>query len=211
MKITKSKKGKVTDKDLSKLSQKIIDLKKDLEDYKKTSQKNLSKRINTLQTQFQTQLSKFSQKFDTIDKRIKNLEDKFSITRNKIQDRIKTQKEILLDMIQRMDNRFLKDKNQIYGRLDELKEKQDTLKVSFSVNEERIVDQIKEIVKYEMASAVQGKESELLMKLWLDELREIISEFDKLGANKPHEFLIKLKEIKKIVQGYRTQLQKMQE
>jgi hypothetical protein len=59
----------------------------------------------------------------------------------------------------------------------------------------------------EMRASVQGKEKEILMKLWIDELKEIIQDFDGLKKMKPNEFNLQVKEISETIRTFKRELE----
>lgn len=211
MKLTKSKKIELSEKDIEKLNERISEIEKNLKSFKETYKKPLLKKIDALENKYDDKFTELNNNLRKFNGKISDLQKNFTIEKRKLDAQIKNQEEIIMDMIKKFDAQFLRDKNRIFSELEELKQKQDVLKVSFTVHEEQLLDKIREIAKYEIASAVQGKESELIMRLWLDELKNIISDFNQLKGNKPQEFLFKLNEIKELVHMYSREIQELKE
>ena len=75
------------------------------------------------------------------------------------------------------------------------------------MNDKKLDTKIKNMIDVSLSQKIQGKEHEILMKLWINDFKEIISNFEKLKVLNPKEFSIKLNEISEILDIYREKLQ----
>ena len=128
------------------------------------------------------------------------------LSREQIEQTIKTQEEIIMDMIRTFNEELLNHKNSVLGDIQTLKSQQDVLKISNTVNDKKLDAKIKDMIDITLSQKIQGKENEILMKLWINDFKEIISNFDKLKVLNPKEFSIKLNEISEILDIYREKL-----
>ena len=144
-------------------------------------QKDIAQRINGLE-------SKLSQENKDIKKMVYNTEEK-------IEETIKVQEDIIMGMMQKFNEEFYKHKSMVLKDLEALKNEQDILKISYTINENKLLEQIKSIVQIEFNNKIKGQEAELLMKLWLDDLKEIIKNFENLKKVNPKEFSVQLRDL----------------
>ncbi len=124
-----------------------------------------------------------------------------------IEDHIKTQEEIIVSLVNKFNDQSLSKFNQITAELEELKDQQDVLRISYTINEKKLMEKIKETVSEEIHKAVREKEKEILMNLWIRELREILSNFEKLKQAQPKEFLIQINQIADTIESFKKKLE----
>ncbi len=179
------------------------------------SLKNMPKRVKNLEERF----DKAQDKIDSVKKNsetIQNLTNQIikletslksaneiitaikkdiSLNQERMEQTIKTQEEIIMDMINKFNEQLLIHKSQMQEDVETLKTQQDVLKISYTVNEKKLMDKINISITKSLRKLIQGKESELLMKIWVDEFKEIIENFENLKKLKPKEFSIRLTEI----------------
>jgi seryl-tRNA synthetase len=129
------------------------------------------------------------------------------LSREQIEQTIKTQEEIIMNMIKTFNEELLNHKNSVLGDIQTLKSQQDVLKISNTVNDKKLDAKIKDMIDITLSQKIQGKEHEILMKLWINDFKEIISNFDKLKVLNPKEFSLKLNEISEILDIYKEKLQ----
>ena len=172
------------------------------------SLKNMPKMVKTLENRFdkaQDKIDSVKKNSETIQKltdQITKLETSMvsaktdiSLNQERMEQTIKTQEEIIMDMINKFNEQLLIHKSQMQKDVETLKTQQDVLRISYTVNEKKLMDKINASITKALRKLIQGKESELLMKIWIDEFREIIENFEKLKKLKPKEFSIRLTEI----------------
>jgi DNA repair ATPase RecN len=190
------------------------------------SLKSMPKRVKTLEERF----DKVQDKIDSVKKNsetIQNLTDQItkletsiesakedisaikkdiSLNQERVEQTIKTQEEIIMDMINKFNDQLLIHKSQMKEDVETLKTQQDVLKISYTVNEKKLMDKINTSITKSLRKLIQGKESELLMKIWVEEFREIIENFENLKKLKPKEFSIRLTEISDTIEIFKQKI-----
>jgi hypothetical protein len=68
------------------------------------------------------------------------------------------------------------------------------------------MDTIRETITSEINKKIKGRESELLMKIWIDEIKDIIGNFEKLKKLHPKEFSLQLKEISETIEIFKQKV-----
>ncbi len=121
---------------------------------------------------------------------------------------MKTQEEVVNSKFTEFIEQYLIDKKNLTAVLQEIESEHDTMKISMTINEKRLLERLKDIVKNEINAAIKGKEQELLMNLWIDELNEIVSNFEKLKKMHPKDFSLRLNEISKTMDLFKQNLKK---
>ena len=139
-------------------------------------------------------------------KEILAIKDDISLNQERMEQTIKTQEEIIMDMINKFNEQLLMHKSQIQKDVETIKTQQDVLRISYTVNEKKLMDKINKSITKSLRKLIQGKESELLMKIWVDEFREIIENFENLKKLKPKEFSIKLTEISDTMEIFKQKI-----
>lgn len=165
----------------SKLSSKLNDMQKDL------TLKN-----NDLENQ--------------IIQEIKEIKNMIYSTEEKIEETIKVQEDIIMGMMQKFNEEFYKHKTTVLKEIEAVKNEQDVLKISYTINENKLLEQIKSVVQTEFNNKIKGQEAELLMKLWIDDLKEIITSFENLKKANPKEFSIQLREISDTINVFKQKI-----
>ena len=128
--------------DNSKLTTKISDI-----------QKNITQRIIDLESQ--------------IIQENKEIKKTINTTEEKIEETIKVQEDIIMGMMEKFNEEYYKHKTIVLKEIEALKNEQDVLKISYTINENKLLEQIKNVVKIEFNNKIKGQEAELLMKLWI--------------------------------------------
>lgn len=125
----------------------------------------------------------------------------------RIEETIKTQEEIIMDMIRKFNEEFYQHKSNVLAELEHIKNQQDVLKISYTVNEKKLLDKIEKIVIKKIQKKIDGRENEVLMKIWIEEFKDILINFEKLKKMKPDEFKIRLREISDTIDLYKSKME----
>lgn len=166
----------------------------------------IEERINPLKKlpkdfqDFKNNLSQLEKNYDTVSKEL-------YYNREQIEEKIKVQEEIIMDMIKKFNDEFFKHKSEITQDLENLKSQQDVLKISYTINEKKLMDKIRTLITTELKDRIGGQESEILMKIWIDEFKEIAHDFEKFKKLKPKEFNLKLNEILITIEQFKSKIQ----
>ncbi len=184
------KRVKILEERFDKVQDKIDSVKKNSETIQ-----NLTDQITKLETSIE------SAKED-----ISAIKKDISLNQERMEQTIKTQEEIIMDMINKFNDQLLIHKSQMKEDVETLKTQQDVLKISYTVNEKKLMDKINTSITKSLRKLIQGKESELLMKIWVEEFREIIENFENLKKLKPKEFSIRLTEISDTIEIFKQKI-----
>ena len=153
----------------------------------------------------------FKELIKQIEIKIKNLKEEVGRNQKemlqRIEETIKTQEEIIMDMIKKFNDEFYQHKTNVLEDLEHIKNQQDVLKISYTVNEKKLLDKIEKIVIKKVHEKIDGRENEILMKIWLDEFKDIIANFENLKRIDPKEFKIRLKEITDTIEMFKSKIQ----
>lgn len=125
-----------------------------------------------------------------------------------IREQIKTQEEVINSKFKEFSEEYLIFKKNMTAKLQKVESEYDTMKISLAINEKHLLERLKSMINTEIGMVVKGKEQELLMNLWIDELNEIISDFEKLKSIHPKEFSLRINEISKTIELFKQNLKK---
>lgn len=177
----------------------------------------LEEHINLLDQKFQEQVNDLTEKLSNhvnstklitngLEDKIDNLTKDVSINLQNIQDQIKTQKDDNISMSNDFNELITKTTSKIDSQLEQIKGQQDVLKVSFDVLEKKILEDAKTMIFGEVRMACKDKEDEILMNIWIEELKEIINDFDKLKELNPKDLKIQIDEISQVIASFKEKL-----
>lgn len=161
--------------------------------------KNFQKLLN--------QNNKLENEINLLKEEISKIKNEILSSQERIEQTIKTQEEIIMDMIKKFNDELLKNKSQMNEEIERIKTQQDVLRISYTINEKKLMDKIDTSIVKIVNKQIDGKESEVLMKIWINELKEIIENFDKLKKLKPKEFSIQLNEISDVIEIFKQKIQ----
>jgi len=177
----------------------------------------LEEHINLLDQKFQEQVNDLTEKLSNhvnstklitngLEDKIDNLTKDVSINLQNIQDQIKTQKDDNISMSNDFNELITKTTSKIDSEFKQIKGQQDVLKVSFDVLEKKILEDAKTMIFGEVRLACKDKEDEILMNIWIEELKEIINDFDKLKELNPKDLKIQIDEISQVIASFKERL-----
>ena len=155
------------------------------------------------QEEFRLELKQLNQKINKIKEEVTKNQNQML---QRIEETIKTQEEIIMDMIKKFNEEFYQHKTNVLAELEHLKNQQDVLKISYTVNENKLLDKIEKIVIKNVQKKIDGRENEILMKIWIDEFKDILTSFEKLKKMKPDDFKIRLKEISETIDLFKSRI-----
>jgi len=141
-----------------------------------------------------------------IKEEIKSIKNDILSSQERIEQTIKTQEEIIMDMINRFNDELLKHKSTMNEDMEKLKTQQDVLRISYTINEKKLMDKINSSIREVINRRIEGKEIEILMKIWINEFKEIINNFEKLKKLKPKEFSVRLNEISDTIEVFKQKI-----
>ena len=188
---------KSTPKKVKNLEEQFDKVKDKIDSVKKISEtvKNLAHQV----TELETSMKSAKEEISAIKKDI-------SFNQERMEQTIKTQEEIIMDMINKFNEQLLIHKSQMQKDVETIKTQQDVLRISYTINEKKLMDKINTSITKGLRKILQGRENELLMKIWIDEFREIIENFENLKKAKPKEFSIRLTEISDTIEIFKQKI-----
>ncbi|MFX0058112.1 MAG: hypothetical protein ACFE85_10010 [Candidatus Hodarchaeota archaeon] len=197
------------------IANEIKELKKIIDNKNKEISSRIDKEINDINRKLKNELELVNSKLenilqritDTLDKEIMGIKSNQTLNQEQLEEMIKTQEDIIVDMVKKLDDEFSKHKTGILNDIESVKSQQDVLKISYTINEKKLMQQVKELVSKEFSNRLQGQEAEILLKTWIDEFKEIIEDFEKLKILKPKEFSLKIAEISNTIDLFKQKLQ----
>jgi DNA repair ATPase RecN len=217
----KDKLDEISPKDFQNLNEQINKLNNAIDPLKSTPKriKNLEERFDKVKDKIDLvkkfsgaiqnltdQMTKLETSLKSAKEEISAIKTDISFNQERMEQTIKTQEEIIMDMIKKFNDQLLIHKTQMKEDIETLKTQQDVLRISYTVNEKKLMDKINTSITKTLRKLLQGKESELLMKIWIDEFREIIENFENLKKLKPKEFSIKLTEISDTMEIFKQKI-----
>jgi len=152
------------------------------------------------------QINRLEKSIKSAKEEISTIKRNTSLNQERMKQTIRTQEEIIMDMINKFNEQLLMHKSQMQKDVETIKTQQDVLRISYTVNEKKLMDKINKSITKALRKLIQGKESELLMKIWIEEFREIIENFENLKKLKPKEFSIKLTEISDTIEIFKQKI-----
>ena len=217
----KDKIEEITLKDFQSLIEQVDKLEKDF-----NSMKNVPKSLQTLADQHEKTNSKMdslktnTKAIQNLIEQVSNLEQEMKYVKQEItsikgdilfsQERneqtIRTQEEIIMDMINKFNEELLQHKSSMKEDIESLKSQQDVLKISYTINEKKFMDKVNSSISTIIKKQVEGKENEILMKIWINEFKDIINDFEKLKKLKPKEFSVRLNEISDTIEIFKQKI-----
>ncbi len=127
------------------------------------------------------------------------------IQRN-VQEHIKTQEEIIMEMIHKFHDENMRQ-NQVFTlKLEDIRNELDVMKISFTLSDKQLIGKLSKLIRDELSDVLREREKEVLMKMWISELRGIIKDFDKLKKTRSKEFNIRINEIADTIELFKEKL-----
>ncbi|MFX1572043.1 MAG: hypothetical protein ACFFB0_04800 [Promethearchaeota archaeon] len=139
---------------------------------------------------------------------LRNVNEDLLTELNRLKDEFDTKEEVQSDLLKKLENEHSEYKIGVKQILDDLKSQQDLVKISVDVLKKQIFETLKEWIGNEIKNACKNKEKEILMNLWIEELKEIIGNFDKLKETSPKELKIHMNEISNVIESYKQKFTK---
>ncbi|MFX1454883.1 MAG: hypothetical protein ACFFDB_05860 [Promethearchaeota archaeon] len=141
-------------------------------------------------------------------KRIKEMNEGLLNKIQNIKEEFDVKDTVLRDIEKKHNEENTKFQNQIKPILENIKSQQDLTEMKMDMLEKQIFENAKEWISNEMQTAVKNKEKEILMNLWISELKEIIENIDQLKRMNPKELKLQLNEIASTIESFKQKLSK---
>ncbi|MFX1394311.1 MAG: hypothetical protein ACFFAH_12160 [Promethearchaeota archaeon] len=194
----------------SKLNQKLKEqdktFSKNLEELTKLYDQKLEDGLLMLNQKLSNQINNIESNFNTLLENMEVIKNQIASNTEQIQVQLKTQEEIIMDMIHKFNEQMLDDKTKLNSDIEQLKNNQDVFKINIDTLEKRVLETVESMIYSEVRMACRNKEKEILMNLWINELKEIISNLDKLKEMHPKDLKIYIDEISRTVESFKKKL-----
>jgi len=175
--------------------------------YEKTiSKMNMIKSNNKAIQNLIEQVSNLEGDMKFVKQEMTSLRGDIISSQERIEQTIRTQEEIIMAMINKFNEELLQHKSSMTEDIEILKTQQDVLKISYTINEKKFMDKVDSSISRIIRKQVEGKENEILMKIWISEFKEIIRDFEKLKKLKPKEFSVRLNEISETIDIFKQKI-----
>jgi len=174
--------------------------------------KNVPKSLHNLADQYEKVMAKTdsiktnTKAIQKLTEQVSNLEGDIFSSQERLEQTIRTQEDIIMSMINKFNEELLQHKSSMNEDIEILKTQQDVLKISYTINEKKFMDKVNSSISRIINKQVEGKENEILMKIWISEFKEIIRDFEKLKKLKPKEFSVRLNEISDTIDIFKQKI-----
>lgn len=186
-----------------KLNENYNTLDKKLTDSFKKFGQAVDERFKSFEEKFNERVGVIEQKINAIIEKMKEMSEDLSDKMQNIKEEFETKDLVLRDIEQKHNEENLNFQNQLKPVLENLKSQQDLAKITMDVMKKQIYESAKGWITAEMNKATKNKEREILMNVWIDEIREIISDVDKLKNMNPKELKLQLNEISSTIESFK--------
>jgi len=187
----------------------------ELKDKISTLELKLEEKLNNLNNKYIELENRHKQLIDSIENRIraigdnlKAVSDDLSIKIQQFKEGFETKEEVLRDMFKKFESENIEFHESLKPILENLKSQQDLVKISMDVLKKQIYESAKEWISEEIKLACKNKEKEILMNLWIDEMKDIINNLDKLKETNPKDFKIHINEIYATIESFKQKFMK---
>lgn len=185
------------------LTEKFTIIEEKLEENFKTLNLELKTKFKDTDQKLRDNVNMLEEKIGSLLDRIKTVEEDFSSKLKIFTEEFDTKEEVLRDMLKKIEADNTEFKNSLKPVLETLKSQQDLVKITLDVQKKQIHDSAKEWINDEIKLACKNKEKEILMNLWIDELKEIIENLDKLKDINPKELKLHFNEISSTIGAFK--------
>ena len=111
-------------------------------------------------------------------------------------------------MIQKFNEKMLKDKTQIDSNLEDFKNSVDVFKISLDTLEKGILENANAMISAQVRIVLKNKEKEILMNIWIKDLKEIVRDLDKMKDMHPKDLKLQLDEISSTIKSFKQKIVK---
>lgn len=170
------------------------------------SKKNLEK-INELKEKFNQNLKELEEKFNNkLQDSMTEMKSEFLSSKNQVIELIEIKEKVLKSIFNELKEEYLSEKSRINSDLEEIKNQLDVHKISKELFEKQFIDKVKNLVFFEVRNICRNKENEILMTLWINELKEVTKNLDKLKDTTITNLKIQIDEILTMIQAIKQRI-----
>ena len=185
------------------LKEKYTTLDKKLEDDLKEIRAEITEKFETADTKLNNHIVNLENKIKILKENFKDVSKDFLDRLNAFREEINTKEDVLRDMFKKFNEETIEYQNNLKPVLEDLKSEQDLVKITVDVLKKQIHESAKEWVDEEIKLACKNKEKEILMNLWIDEMKNIIDNLDNLKKLHPKELKLHINEISSTIETFK--------
>lgn len=185
------------------LNNKYEDLNKKVVDGFKKFGQAVDGRFKTFEQKINENITHIDEKVSSIIERMTQLREDFSNKMTQIKEEFETKELVLREIEKKHNEDNEKFRNQLQPVIEELRSQQDLVKITLDVLKKQIYESAKEWISNEMKTAVKNKEREILLNIWIEEMKEIINDVDKMKKMPPKEIKLQLNEIASTIESFK--------
>lgn len=160
-------------------------------------------RFKTFEQKFNDNIVRIEDKISSIFERMTELREDFSNEMKLSKEEFDTKDLVLRDIEKKHNEDNEKFRNQLKPVIEGLKSQQDLVKITLDVLKKQIYESAKEWISNEMKKAVKNKEREILMNIWIKEMKEIINNVNKMKKMPPKDIKLQLEEISSTIESFK--------
>ncbi len=168
----------------------------------------MEEKFNEINQKLNTNVVNLEHDIKSLIDKIKTSNEDFSLKLKNLKEEFDTKEEILRDMLKKFDEENSEFQNNLKPILEDIKSKQDLVKITLDVQKKQIFESTKELINDEIKLACKNKEKQILVNLWIDELKNIIENIDKLKALHPKDLKLYIEEISQTIESFRQKFVK---
>jgi len=165
-------------------------------------------RFKSLELKFNENIEAVEVKIRSMLERIKEMNEDFLNKIGTIKEEFEVKDTVLRDIEKKHNEENAKFQNQLKPVIEELKSQQDVTKIKMDMLKKQIYESAREWISDEMKTALREKEREILMNVWIDEMKEIINNIDQLKKMNPKELKLQLNEIASTIESFKQKFVK---
>jgi len=165
-------------------------------------------RFKSLELKFNENIEAVEVKIRSMLERIKEMNEDFLNKIGTIKEEFEVKDTVLRDIEKKHNEENAKFQNQLKPVIEELKSQQDVTKIKMDMLKKQIYESAREWISDEMKTALREKEREILMNVWIDEMKEIINNIDQLKKMNPKELKLQLNEIASTIESFKQKFAK---
>ena len=165
-------------------------------------------RFKSIEQKFNENIESAEAKINSLLERIKEMnEDLFNKIKT-VQEEFDVKDTVLRDIEQKHNEENTKFQNQLKPIIESLNSQQDVIKMKMDMIKKQVHESAKEWISDEMKTAIREKEREILMNIWIDEMKSIINNVDQLKKMNPKELKLQLNEISSTIESFKQKFVK---
>ena len=121
--------------------------------------------VNKLEENVELNNKEIKEKVEFINENINRIKEEITIYRDQTKETIRTQEDIIMSMVHKFNDQFLIEKNKIISDLETVKTQFDVMKISFTVNENQLLEKLRNRKRYPRATVKDIQKFQVMLEL----------------------------------------------